>query len=62
MTRKAKFRGKSGIDREVDIAIQQKIGQFDVLIAIDCKDYAQPVDIKPLEASLGLFKDIGARS
>ena len=57
----AKIQGlKSGRLREIDIVIKKTIGQFETLFAIDCKDYKKPADIKTVEASMGLFKDIRA--
>lgn len=46
--------------RQVDVLVRQKIGQYDITIAIDCKDYAQPVDVKGVEEFRGLVADIGA--
>lgn len=50
----------SGTDRQIDISVKQKIGQYDMLIAIDCKDYKVPVDIRDVEEFAGLIKDIRA--
>lgn len=55
-----KIRGKSGRSREIDISIRQKIGQFDLLVVIDCKDYKNPVDIKAVESFIGYMFDVGA--
>jgi len=46
--------------RQIDITVKQKIGQYDILIAIDCKDYQYPLDVKDIEEFLGLVKDIRA--
>lgn len=46
--------------RQVDISIRQNIGQYDILIAIDCKDLSIPVDVKGVEEVIGLIQDIGA--
>jgi hypothetical protein len=46
--------------RQVDITVKQNIGQYEMLIAIDCKDYKVPVDVKDIEAFIGLVKDIRA--
>ena len=53
VTHKDKIKGKSGRLREIDISIKQKIGQFDMLIAIDCKHYSKPVDIKVVDSVIG---------
>jgi len=60
VTANAKLLGKSGALRQIDILIKQKAGQYDLLIAVDCKDYKNPVDIKDVETFLGLLSDVGA--
>ncbi len=55
-----KILGKKTGKKEIDISIKQNIAQYDLLIAIDCKDYSKPLDVKAVEASMGLFDDIGA--
>ena len=52
--------GKTGIERQIEIAIWARVGQFDIFIAIDCKDYKDPVDIKDVEMFLGEVEDVGA--
>src|SRR5574341_2027269 len=51
---------RSGIQRQVDICVRQNAGQFELLIAIDCKDYNHPCDIKVVEEFIGLVEDIAA--
>lgn len=46
--------------RQIDITVKQKVGQYDMLIAIDCKDYSVPVDIKDIEEFISLIRDIRA--
>jgi hypothetical protein len=46
--------------RQIDISVRRVIGQFEILIVIDCKDYAKPVDVKDVEDFLGLAEDVGA--
>lgn len=61
VTHNEKIQGyDTGIDRQVDVVVRQKIGQFDILIAIECKDYNHPLDVKDIEAILGELKDIRA--
>lgn len=55
-----KIRGKSGRLREIDISIRQRVGQFELLMVIDCKRYKKPVDIKTVESFVGQMLDIGA--
>jgi len=52
--------GTSGVPREVDISVRVKVGQFDLLIAIECKDHSEPVDIKGVEEFVGMVQDIRA--
>jgi hypothetical protein len=60
VTPNAKLPGKSGALRQIDILIEQKAGQYDLRIVVDCKDYKNPVDIKDVESFLGLVSDVGA--
>ena len=60
ITENAKLVGKSGSKRQIDILIEEETGQFKLRIAIDCKDYKNPVDIKDVETFLGLLTDVGA--
>jgi len=46
--------------RQIDILVQDVIGQFEVSIVIDCKDYKGPVDIKEIESFIGMLDDLGA--
>jgi hypothetical protein len=51
-----------GVDREtqrqIDVLVEQRIGQYSMLIVIDCKDYAKPVDVKGVEEFYGLVRDV----
>jgi hypothetical protein len=51
---------ESQVLREIDISIRQRVGQYELFIAVDCKDYAHPVDVKDVEAFIGLLKDVRA--
>ncbi|MBL0717170.1 MAG: restriction endonuclease [Desulfosarcina sp.] len=46
--------------RQVDISIRKKIGQFEMLIVIDCKDYKRKVDVKAVGGVMELAEDVGA--
>src|SRR5262245_24130452 len=46
--------------RQVDIAVRTRVGQFELFIAIDCKDYREKVDVKDVETFIGLVHDVGA--
>jgi len=57
----AKLPGRrSGTQRQIDVLVRQKIGQYEMLIVLDCKDYARPVDVKGVEEFHGLMTDVGA--
>lgn len=57
----AKLDGRlSGRSRQVDVLVRQKIGQYEMRIVLDCKDYARPVDVKGVEEFHGLIMDVGA--
>ncbi len=47
--------------RQIDVLVRQKIGQYEIQIVIDCKDYARPVDVKGVEEFYGLLSDVGAQ-
>jgi hypothetical protein len=51
---------KTKVKRQIDILVKQNVGQFELLIAIDCKDEATPIDVKAVEETIGLFQDIEA--
>jgi hypothetical protein len=50
----------SNVEREIDISIRQQVAQFPILVVIDCKDYADPVDVKSVEEFAGLAEDVRA--
>jgi len=50
----------SGKLRQIDITVKQRVGQYDILIVIDCKDYTTPVDLNEVERFVGLVRDIRA--
>jgi hypothetical protein len=49
---------RTGDLRQIDITIRQRVGQFEMLVVIDCKDYKTPVDVKDVEAFIGLLEDV----
>lgn len=51
---------RSGIPRQIDISIRKSIGQYKILVVVECKDYSKPVDVKDVEDFLGLADDVGA--
>lgn len=54
----------NGIDsetkRQIDVLVEQNIGQYTMRIVIDCKDYSKPVDVKGIEEFHGLVQDVRA--
>lgn len=48
------------VPRQVDVSIRKKVGQFELLIALDCKDHGRPLDVKDVEEFMGLAQDVGA--
>ena len=61
VTLNEKIKGqRSGVFREVDITVRKWVGQFEIIVAIDCKDYVRPIDVKGVEEFIGLVFDINA--
>jgi hypothetical protein len=57
----ARLEGRlSGRQRQIDVLVRQRIGQYEMKIVLDCKDYARPVDVKGVEEFHGLIDDVGA--
>ncbi len=47
--------------RQIDILMREYVGQYEIKIIIDCKDYNKPVDVKGVEEFYGLLTDVGAQ-
>lgn len=47
--------------RQIDVSIRGNIGQFEMLMILEAKDYNVPVDVPTLEAFMGLAKDVRAQ-
>ena len=59
--RNAKLLGKcTGVERQIDILIEEAVAQYKIRVVIDCKDYQAPVDVKGVEEFMGLVEDVGA--
>ena len=52
---------KSGRKRQIDVLVKDKIGQYEIQIVIDCKDYKKPANVKSVEEFSGLLNDVGAQ-
>ena len=50
----------SETDRQIDVLVEQSIGQFSMKIVFDCKDYARPIDVKGVEAFIAMVQDVRA--
>jgi hypothetical protein len=50
----------SGVERQIDISIRQQVSQFPILVAIDCKDYSEPIDVVDMGAFVTLTTDVRA--
>jgi Restriction endonuclease len=56
-----KMPGKlSGIERQIDLLIQELVCDFSVTIVIDAKYHSRKIDVKDVEEFLGLVRDVGA--
>jgi hypothetical protein len=51
---------RTSVLRQVDVSIRKNVGQFELLIVLDCKDYGRPLDVKGVEEFMGLAQDVGA--
>lgn len=61
VTHNAKLWGHdSETERQIDVLVEQQIGQFKMQIVFDCKDYARPVDVKGVESFAGMIRDVRA--
>lgn len=61
VTQNERIRGVfSQRSRELDIVVRLPVGEREMLTVIDCKDYPDPVDVKDVEAFIGLAEDVDA--
>lgn len=57
-----KILGKdSEVLRQIDVSMRGSVGQFELLMVMDAKDYKEPVDVKVLEEFIGLVQDVRAQ-
>lgn len=50
----------SGTERQVEITIRYRLAGYDMLLIIDCKDYAEPVDVVDMGSFKSLAQDVRA--
>ncbi len=61
VTHNEKILGKdSGTLRQIDVLVRKKVGQYELLIAMSCKDHKEPVDINDLGSFITDVTDIRA--
>lgn len=46
--------------RQIDVTVRAKVGNYEVLIILDCKAHKRSVDVKAVESFVGLAEDVGA--
>lgn len=51
----------SETERQIDVLVEQNVGQYSMRIVIDCKDYVRPIDVKGVEEFHGLMNDVCAQ-
>ena len=57
-----KMKGRrTNASRQIDVLVRERVGQYEINIVIDCKDYKHPVDVKGVEEFAGLLDDVGAQ-
>lgn len=52
---------RSKVKRQIDVLVTERVGQYEIKIIIECKDYRQPVDVKGVEEFYGLMEDVGGQ-
>ena len=52
---------ESETKRQIDVLVEQNVGQYKMRIVIDCKDYSKPIDVKAVEEFHGLVQDVKAQ-
>jgi hypothetical protein len=61
VTPNAKLPGlRSKTTRQIDVLVEQDVGQHHLRIVLDCKDHQDSVDVKGIEEFMGLVADVGA--
>ncbi len=60
VTHNEKITGKSSVERQLDIVVRYNLGQFTILVVMDCKDWKKPVDIGDVGAFCDQVEDVGA--
>ncbi len=56
------FGHKTETNRQIDVAIRQKIGLQEILIIVECKDWSSKVDAPAVESFIGVKEDVRAHA
>lgn len=59
VTRDAKLKGKSGVDRQIDVLIEATHKSFDIKIIVEAKNYSTKVDIGVVDGLKTKLSDVG---
>ena len=51
---------RSKTNRQIDVLVRQKIGQYEMLIVLDAKDHARPIDVNGIGEFVALVDDVCA--
>lgn len=51
---------ESGKKRQIDISVRENVGQFEILVILECRDLARPVDLPQVEAFVQKVRDVRA--
>lgn len=51
---------RTSILRQVDVSIRKNVGQFELLVILDCKDHRRPLDVNDVGQFMELAQDVGA--
>jgi len=51
---------ESKVERQLDVTIRVRVAQYNILIVIECKDEARPVDVGTMGEFASLLRDVKA--
>lgn len=54
------FGHESKTNRQIDISIRSTVGSYPILIAVECKDHLNPIDVTDVEAFISKLRDVRA--
>lgn len=60
ITKDERVRGKSGMNRQIDVAIRTNIAGYKIFIIVECKDYKEKVGIDKVDELIGKMEDVEA--